>query len=627
MARFFRIHPAVGVARVGNSPDEFYIGPEHPNQPPNFDIAQKKFQPFKDSQGRVKRQAARFRVFEYTMQSGVLSPLREITQGSFDITGIKWNVHLANRKAAFFKFNGQEGADNGAWKAKRNAHVQAAADRERLLVIDPGLKSISGKSQPRVSLTNPNRNIPITTLGELRTDEQGRLLVLGGLGQSSKTDQGKLIDDYVNNDHWFDDMSDGPVSAEITYTEGGKTQTAKLEGNNGAWLLVGPPDFGPAVGNVVRLFDTMWDLAVRSKDVPISTTDGLLDKGLFARLEKQRADWNTTTHSFQNYKPSFRQEVFPILDRALGHRNVHNPEASKSFHASLAGVEQDLGTVASVKGQRLRKTIFGYLRDPFSATQEPLLMPKGFGDFYTDEAPNEGMKKGYFMTLTRVQYAVLKRWAEGQFEEDWDATKAHAIDTEIFAGGLDRAALENSVGGPFFPGIDCSWLVRLPELYAAPFRIKHSGTVFPTTANLAIGPGFFSQQMALPWQADFYQCKKQFFDPKSFKKNAFQGDGMYHMWWAAHRPDDVYAKKGDIQMVSWTRALDAVAEVEAKKPEIKNSAPEGTSAVEMAMYIQMQANWWKLGFVINEGEAFFETQEKSAPTAVASAATPAAKAS
>ncbi|MDC0713772.1 LodA/GoxA family CTQ-dependent oxidase [Stigmatella sp. ncwal1] len=629
MTRFFRIHPAVGIARVGNSPDEFFIGPEHPNQPPNFDITQKKFLPFKDSQGRIKRQAARFRVFEYTMQNGALTPLREVTSGSSDVVSIKWNVHLANRKAAFFRFNGQDGAEAGVWKGAdpepnqprinlRNAHVQGEVERKRLLLIDPGLKSISGRIQTPVPLTNPNGNIPIATLGELRTDENGNLLVLGGHGQSKKTANGKLIDDYVNNDHWFDDMSDGPVSAEITYQEGGTNQTVKLEGKDGAWLLVGPPDFAPAVGNVVRLFDTLWDLAVRSQKVPLADTDGLFNQGLFARLKQQRADWSTTTHSFQNYKPSFRLEVFPILERALGHRHVHNPEASKAFHATLAGVEQDLGSVASVKGNRLRKTIFNYLRDPFSTTLEPLLMPKGLGDFYSDYASDEGMDtRGYFMTLTKVQYAVLKRWSEGEFQEDWDEKKAHAIDPDITAGGLDRASMENGVGAPFFPGIDCSWLVRRPELYAAPFRIHHSGVVFPTTAKLAIGPGFFSQQMALPWQADFYQCKKQFFDPKSFKKNTVEGDGMYHMWWAAHRPDDVYAKKGDIQMVPWTRSLEAVAEVEARKPEIKNSAPEGTSAVEMAMYLQVQQNWSQLGFVINEGDAYFETQERSAPTGVA----------
>ncbi|MFY0581402.1 LodA/GoxA family CTQ-dependent oxidase [Cystobacter fuscus] len=268
-------------------------------------------------------------------------------------------------------------------------------------------------------------------------------------------------------------------------------------------------------------------------------------------------------------------------------------------------MEQDLGTVGSSKGKRLRKTMFNYMRDPSSSDSEPLLMPKGLGDNYSD---TEGPRPGYFMTFTRVQFAVLKRWSEGEFEEDWNEVAAQAIEPAITAEGLERASLENSVGGPFFPGIDCSWMVRRPELYAAPFRIKHSGVAFPDTAKLPIGAGFFSQQMALPWQADFYQCKKTFFPQPHVK---YTGEGMYHMWWSAHRPDDVYAQKGDFQMVSWTRALEAVAEVEAKKPELQASAFEGTTAVDMAMYIQMQQNWSQLGFVINEGDSHFETQERS----------------
>jgi hypothetical protein len=622
MTRFFRIHPAVGVARVGNSPDEFFVGPERPGEPPNFDLAQKKFRPFKDSQGRIKRQAARFRVFEYEQKNGVSVPVREVTAGGNGVVSIKWKVHLANRKAAFFTFDGQDGA-NGIWKGPepeagkaranlRNAHVQGAAERERLLVIDPGAKTVSGRGQPPVPFTNTKSHIPIATLGELRTDENGHLLVLGGLGQANAQPQARLIDNYVNNDRWFDDMSDGPVSAEVTYTEGGKNQTATLEGATGAWVLVGPPDFAPSVGNVVRLLDTMWDVAVRFPQVELLETDGLFKQGLLARLRTQRKDWDEATKSFKTYRPSFRQEIFPLLDRALSHRQVHNPEASKAFHGTFAGMELDLGTVSSSKGKRLRKSIFNYMRDPSNNNNEPLLMPKGLGDNYSD---TEGPRPGYFMTLTSVQYALLKRWSEGEFEEDWNEAAYKAIDPAITAEGLDRAALESSVGGPFFPGIDCSWMVRLPELYASPFRIKHSGVAFPNTAKLPIGPGFFSQQMALPWQADFYQCKKQFFPPAHVK---YEGEGMYHMWWSAHRPDDVYAKKGDFQMVPWTRTLDAVAEVEAKKPELTKFATEDVPALDLAMYIQMLKNWPQLGFVINEGDSHFETQERSAPTGIAS---------
>ena len=50
-----KIHPAIGIARVGNSSTEFFVGPEHPgvhSQPQGG---------YRDTQGRIKRQAARFR--------------------------------------------------------------------------------------------------------------------------------------------------------------------------------------------------------------------------------------------------------------------------------------------------------------------------------------------------------------------------------------------------------------------------------------------------------------------------------------------------------------------------------------------------------------------------------------
>jgi hypothetical protein len=71
-----KIHPAIGVARVGNSPDEFFIGPERPWERPDPPGG------FKDGQCRVKRQAARFRLFAYnddnTVQE-ITDPVAEIS--------------------------------------------------------------------------------------------------------------------------------------------------------------------------------------------------------------------------------------------------------------------------------------------------------------------------------------------------------------------------------------------------------------------------------------------------------------------------------------------------------------------------------------------------------------------
>lgn len=88
-----KIFPSIGIARLGNSPDEFFIGPEIPGDhtPPSGG--------YKDSSCRIKRQAARFRVFGY--EAGVLK--KEITT---DNAEIKWTVELANTKADKKKFGG-----------------------------------------------------------------------------------------------------------------------------------------------------------------------------------------------------------------------------------------------------------------------------------------------------------------------------------------------------------------------------------------------------------------------------------------------------------------------------------------------------------------------------------------
>ena len=60
--RAFAIHPAIGVARMGNSPESF-IGPETPGLSANWDDATGQFKCFRDMEGRILRQGARFLVF------------------------------------------------------------------------------------------------------------------------------------------------------------------------------------------------------------------------------------------------------------------------------------------------------------------------------------------------------------------------------------------------------------------------------------------------------------------------------------------------------------------------------------------------------------------------------------
>src|SRR5258705_1913587 len=126
------IHPAIGVARVGNSREAFFIGPEIPGRHPLRD------EQARDGNGAFKRQAARFRLFGRDAQQRVIC---EITARDADIA---WTVHLANKKAAWYNFDqafdipASKGEISGRPLASglRNKSI-TGGDRTRL-VIDPG---------------------------------------------------------------------------------------------------------------------------------------------------------------------------------------------------------------------------------------------------------------------------------------------------------------------------------------------------------------------------------------------------------------------------------------------------------------------------------------------------------
>jgi hypothetical protein len=117
----FRIHPGIGIARVGNSPASFYIAPETTGalpidcdaggNPIVKDGVEQPVSKFKDGQGRIRRQAARFRVFAYDdasphgREARIGDTLDIIDRHSGQhrrvrIDDIHWTVHLANKKAS-----------------------------------------------------------------------------------------------------------------------------------------------------------------------------------------------------------------------------------------------------------------------------------------------------------------------------------------------------------------------------------------------------------------------------------------------------------------------------------------------------------------------------------------------
>ena len=101
---------------------------------------------------------------------------------------------------------------------------------------------------------------------------------------------------------------------------------------------------------------------------------------------------------------------------------------------------------------------------------------------------------------------------------------------------------------------------------------------------LEFRPGFFSQQMSLPWQADFYDCHKE-------RKEDPDGNEFYFMWWTAHRPDDVFPSGKDKQE-RWVRLFDS--RYTYSDPDVEKE-PDAFENLER--FDQMQKNWHELKFI------------------------------
>ena len=437
--RTARIHPAIGIARLGNSENDYFIGPEVPG------VYQFPEGGFRDSANRLKRQGARFRVFGYDERD---RPVGEIMETD---AAIGWQVHLKNTKAVGRKFNGLLNPD----EEYRNSEWIKAGNDEKKLILDPGLQGVSKTRRERRLRCKKFMGVafdPVLELGRLIYEKDtGRLIVLGGRGRSGTPDENQhplRNGDFANHDGWFDDTSDGVVTASVIMANGRNIFVKP------SWVVVGPPKFAPELQTIVTLYDMLYQVA--------------LDQGLIAN-----------PFSDPRFLPSFSRDVYPILRRADQMRWVFaKSEIGHTFSIEPGSPEQ-------------RKHVFRQFRVPSGHPKQPGTgtgrMPYTWSDLYMDSAVNG--------TVTPHQYRTLESWATGNFIDDWDG-KPPALSFDLSPSGVDRAALEACVGGAFFPGIEVSWKMRDVFRYIEPFRLDPE----------CLSPGDISQQMSLPWQTDFVDC-------------------------------------------------------------------------------------------------------------------------
>ena len=525
------IHPGIGIARVGNSRDGYYIGPEVTNPPGDQPVR------MKDDEGAIKRQAARFRIYGYDKHGKIV---REITADD-PATQIEWTVEVANKKAGWYQFI--EALDLAAAPpaGRRNGNLQGK-DRAQL-DIEPGPRTICGKD-----LEGPDYHFDTGTfmgkevyLGELRTDTAGRLLFLGGFGHSESGYAHNPPASFGNNDGWHDDTSDGSVNATVRI--GGKEFEA-----DGAWVVTAPPNYGTSLIGVKTMNDVMEDMFIN----PTSRSywRNLPDTVYFTRhilpILQQFSDAQWVNYGFAvqfGFDGPFdftRKEFLEKLSRII--------PLSKREQAEETKPEEDLVLKGDVY-QEFRRQIYNAFRQP-DQKHFPVISqwPWMYGDtVQLGDAPEDSNQ---YLSMTNTQLILLERWVNGEFVDDLELPpddETHVDITTLYhytystieeypieAQGdeLDRAAMHFCLGGAFHPGCEMTWPMRNATMYRAPYRLRprsannpepdygdqltHEKVVDENGPLYFTAPGDLTRWMAVPWQTDTSSCRSGYepdYDP------------------------------------------------------------------------------------------------------------------
>lgn len=507
---YAKIHPSIGIARVGNSKKEngFYIGPQV------VDPAPRPERFYRDETGALKREVAEFRIYGYDAHGRVVG---ELTMQ--DGVDIEWTVEVANHKSAWYNFELALDIPEAATappSTRRNATVPLP--ERSSLAIQPGPRSIAapGASGRAYHFDGGSfMGIPVP-LGELRTDARGRLWVFGGSGKSASF-TGSAPTTFANNDGWYDDTSDGPVTARVRL--GGRELRVAP-----AWVVVAPPNYGPQQKSVRTMYALMTDVAIQAGQLPVPV------------------------------RPSFKNDLLPIF-KAMCDLQWMNAGFAAGFGYGMPQhfLAPDYLHKLSQPGEtyaQLRRTVANAFRNPQDQDASMKPWPWVYGDAM--DVPMPPIPRA-MNALTTTQLAMLARWADGEFIADLEPGTAVAspptIDDVPLAeqpAMLDRAALEFCLADAFHPGCEMTWPVRHASMYSEPYRWRHRAkddpepdygkTLTPAEACSFNGPlygqfpGSITRWMAIPWQTDTASCRSGY-DPEY--------DPYLPTFWPARVPNQV----------------------------------------------------------------------------------------
>ncbi len=567
-----RIHPGIGVARVGNSrmggKEGYYIGPEV-TRPERTE-----FGASRDPGGALKRQVARFRVYGYDKNGNVVAEIQQSENSQ-----IEWSVHVANRKAQWYEFDAAMDLDATANISVPLRNPKVTGSGRDALCIDGGKTHISGISMRDSSfaMNGAFQGTPVY-LGELRTDEVGRLLVFPGHGVSASPSDAPVYDpghpaSFNNAAGWYDDIADGPVHASVRIGD------RDFEADP-AWVTSAPPNYAPDLTS----WRTMDDLM---RSVFISA--GMME---FPR------------------RVSFRRHIQPVLERmsalqwvnkgisamfgADGPLNFEDPDLMRklAFAPTSSLYPDPYG--------ELRRTVFNGFRSASGKDMDPSSWPWEYGDTFGYTNPKDDqteIEADNYLRLPPYYEYILTHWVQGDFISDYEGasrsyTKLEDVDLQEQPEMLDRANMHFCLADAFHPGCELTWPVRHASMYRAPYRIRERelgkaepsyGSTLTQTDVLRMGgplydqgPGDLTRWMALPWQGDTAYCRSGY---------EMEYDPYVPTYWPARVPNQVMTYIDYQTLCDTKRPMDERIAAFHNRPAWLRQLPSQDPAPEQMMYM------------------------------------------
>jgi len=506
----YRIHPSVGIARMGDSPDAFFVGREWPvdrfepilQTIPGKDATKLPgLKPFRDKIDRLAKQGARFRIFCYQYDNFWFyrdahpTSFWEVTDADYDI---EWRVKVSNKKSHDIPPK-KKLRPTGAtilWDAGPNE----PAERKFSTAGDRGLKTFDGV---------PGR-LP---LGSAFVEAGGQLIVIGSDGNARAIPAlaaAAAMDPPLRWKNWEDDAADGYVEATVTpKSNAASTKADKNEPPQDArraWVVINLPNYGVDLHPAVTLYHFALNNAL-TKSSPGFLRPDFLGQITYAdnieSLIKGYAAYRYVSYEARKGLPSDG-----VNSATTGH-----DQRPDDFYRSPPPLD-------------VAKILSGFLReawDPKTQSYENYwegdMKPESFPDpvDYRQELRGR-MPNLHFLAYPQHMKKWMLDWASGIIP---NSSKSSAPAPLL----LDMSHMCSMSGGSFYPGIEVGREACDYKKWTADYGVssRHVDIRF----NGAVGE--LTESLALPWHSDFVNCGKE--------------------WWPASRP--VVVKQAPIGFYKW----------------------------------------------------------------------------